>query len=156
MKKRDQIKPEDGTPVVSMSNLVKLTSQHGDIVGAIHQVGRVNEKKFQHSTLFFFLNGFVHECLGLELGTNTEKTCLCKSALQKIPFVGMMIEGETVSDHNYLNVKIGKFICHIFRPPNKIVILFPFIAESKGFKNIKNYVSLLYENKDKYQLEERW
>jgi len=156
MRKKDQIKPEDGNPVVSITNLIKLTSQHGDIVGAIHQIGNVNNKEYQHSTLFFFINGFVYECLGFELGTTTEKTCLCKSALQKIPFVGMMIEGETVSNLNYLNVDVGKFICHIFRPPSKIAVVFPYIEKSKGFENMKNYINLLSQDKDKYQLVEPW
>lgn len=120
-----QIKPEDGSPITSRENLLRLTQTHGSIVGAIHRINPSGDQ----TTIFFFFDGFSHETNGFLVfdpdiypGKNVHPLFGLKLSLQIIPGLANNIEGDSIVDiilteEVKQTVRDGKTANITFRPP---------------------------------------
>jgi hypothetical protein len=120
-----QIKPEDGSPMTSRENLLRLTQPHGSIIGAIHRINPSGDQ----TTIFFFFDGFSHETNGflvfdpdIHPGKNVFPLFNLKLSLQLIPGLANNIEGSSIVDiiltkEVKQTIKDGKTANITFRAP---------------------------------------
>jgi hypothetical protein len=118
------LKTETGNSYVSFSNIIRLSVQHGPIVGVIHRIHFDNTQ----STFVFFYDEHVHESTGFACGEKNNIACeFLKSLIAMIPGCNRNVEGDIISmlgsqvDKLYKKAQENKTTMHYIFKPHDVI-----------------------------------
>lgn len=135
-------------PTVSFNNLCKLRQQHGDIICAIHRI----DQEENHSTLFFFYDGYSHECNGFFLKMpedqfDQERVAAFFLILQSIPCFAHKVE-EVFAKYVTTNRDTSKNCNFIFAPDYALMPKNNIYVNCDGKKTIQSVLTHLAKEMD--------
>ena len=162
--------PEDQSIQTSNENFLHIANCHGLPVGAIHRIAPGKNREMDHTTTFFFFDGFTHDFYGFKCGTPTKENKMniigLIDALLKIPFIGLHLLASAKEDEEPYIYQIGteKILAkykndfmslnYIFRPPSAECP--EYVLTAKGTKVMDHFISLLASDPYSELFEGEW